>query len=66
MAKEETIPSGGAGASPKGGIRDAPNPPAPGEGVRLVHAFYGVKDAALREAIIKLVEELSTIQKGGS
>ena len=69
MAKEETIPSGGAAASRKGGPRDAPRgffPPAPGEGLRLVHAFYGVKHAALREAIIKLVEELSTIQKGGS
>jgi hypothetical protein len=28
-----------------------------------VRAFYGVRHAALREAIIKFVEELSAIQK---
>ena len=67
MAKEEAFSFGAAGA--KRGNRDAPSgssSPNPEEGLRLVHAFYGVKHAALREAIIKLVEELSTIRKGGS
>ena len=66
MEKEETFSSGGAGAFPKGGKRDAPrdsSPPKPEEGLRLVRAFYGVRHAALREAIIKFVEELSAIQK---
>jgi hypothetical protein len=64
MAKEEAFSSGATGA--KRGDRDAPAPlPNPEEGLRLVHAFCGVKHAALREAIIKLVEELSTIRRGG-
>jgi hypothetical protein len=66
MAKEEAFSSGAAGA--KGGNFDLPRGtslPKPEEGLRLVHAFHGVKHAALREAIIKFVEELSTIQIGG-
>ena len=33
--------------------------PTPEEGVRLVKAFHKIENAALRSAIVKLVEELS-------
>jgi hypothetical protein len=66
MAKEDAFSIGAADAPLNGGRRDASaslSPPKPEEGVRLVHAFHGIKHAALREAIIKFVTELSTIQK---
>jgi hypothetical protein len=34
-------------------------PPPPEEGVRLIRAFHSIKKAAVRNAIIKIVEELS-------
>ena len=66
MAKEEAFSSGAAGSRRAG--RDAPRGslPKPEEGLRLVHAFDGVRHPALREAIIKFLEELSTIQKDQS
>ena len=68
MAKEYAFSSGAAEAPANGGRRDAPgtfSQPKPEEGVRLVHAFHGIKHAALREAIIKFVTELSTLEKDG-
>jgi hypothetical protein len=69
MAKEDAFSTGTAEAPASGGKRDAPgnfSQPKPEDGVRLVHAFHGIKHAALREAIIKFVTELSTLQKDGS
>ena len=68
MAKEDAFSSGSARAPLNGGTRETPRnitQPNPEEGVRLVHAFHGIRHAALREAIIKFVTELSTIQKDG-
>jgi hypothetical protein len=67
MAKEDAFSTGTAEAPAS--KRDAPgnfSQPKPEDGVRLVHAFHGIKHAALREAIIKFVTELSTLQKDGS
>jgi hypothetical protein len=68
MAKEDAFSVGTAHAPLNGGTRETPgnfSPPKPEEGVRLVHAFHGIKHAALREAIIKFITELSTMQKDG-
>ena len=64
MAREETHSSGASGA--KRVDLDAPRGsslPKPEEGLRLVRAFHGVRHAALRETIIKFIEELSAIPK---
>jgi hypothetical protein len=66
MTKEDTFSIAPADASPKRGQRDLTensSPPKPEEGLRLVHAFHDIKQAALREAIIKFVTELSMLQK---
>ncbi len=66
MAKEDTFSIAPADASAKRGKRDLTtdsSPPKPEEGLRLVHAFHDIKQVALREAIIKFVTELSTLQK---
>ncbi len=68
MAKEDAFSIGALHAPLNGDKRQTPgssSPPNPEEGVRLVHAFHGIKHAALREAIIKFVTELSTIEKDG-
>jgi hypothetical protein len=39
--------------------------PKPEEGLRLIHAFVGIRDPELREAIVKFVEELTKAQQGG-
>ncbi len=68
MAKEDAFSIGAAHVRLNGGKRETPDnfsQPNPQEGVRLVHAFHGIKHAALREAIIRFVTELSTIQNDG-
>ncbi|MFY9969539.1 MAG: hypothetical protein WBQ45_15460 [Roseiarcus sp.] len=68
MAKEDAFSVGAAHAPFNGSTRETPanfSSPKPEEGVRLVHAFHGIKHAALREAIIKFVTELSAIEKDG-
>jgi len=62
MAKKETLSArrGEAWVKPLQSERaGSSSRPAPEEGVRLIHAFRSIKQSALREAIIRLVEELS-------
>jgi hypothetical protein len=67
MAKKEAFTTGSSGASiDHDGQRDpagASSRPTPEDGLRLIHAFLGVKQAALREAIIKLAAELSKLRQ---
>ena len=34
------------------------------DGLRLIHAFMDIKEAALREAVIRLVTEISSLRDG--
>ena len=64
MAKEDTFSIAPANAKRgKRGLTTHSSPPKPEEGLRLVHAFHDIKQVALREAIIKFVTELSTLQQ---
>jgi hypothetical protein len=63
MARKETFSVGQAKASVYGGQRDligVHSRPDPEEGRRLMRAFLNIREAALREAVIALVTELST------
>ena len=43
--------------------RDGASQPTPEDGRRLIDAFIKIKHPALREAAIRLVEELSTLKE---
>lgn len=65
MAQNETFSAGPAGAPLHGGQRDQSghtSRPNPEEGHRLMRAFLSIRRAALREAVVNLVRELSTLQ----
>ena len=67
MARKETLSVGQAKASVDGGQRDFPGDhsrPDPEEGRRLMRAFLNIREAALREALIALVTEISTLHDG--
>ena len=67
MARNEAFSTGPADGAVNGGQRDragASSRPKPEEGLRLMHAFLSIRHAALREAVIKLVTELSTLHDG--
>jgi hypothetical protein len=67
MSKKEALSSGlsvalfnhGSQKNPTGSFSSRPTPE---DGRRLIHAFMDIKPAALREAIIQLVTELSKQQ----
>ncbi len=64
MARKETLSVGRGKASVDGGQRDfagVHSRPDPEEGRRLLRAFLNIREAALREAVIALVTELSTL-----
>lgn len=64
MARKETFSVGQAKASVDGGQRDLArghSRPDPEEGRRLMLAFLNIREAALREAVISLVTELSKL-----
>ena len=65
MAKKELLSAGPAGTSARfeKGIEN-PSLPKPEEGLRLMHAFLEIKNAEVREAIIKYVEEQSRLENG--
>ncbi len=63
MAQRETFPHTADGAI--GRQHDAPGDcsrPNPEQGHRLMRTFLSIREAALREAIVKFVNELSTLQ----
>jgi hypothetical protein len=64
MAKKEPFSTSPSDARIKGGQRNparASSRPTPEDGRRLIHAFMDIKQAALREAVIRLVIELSKL-----
>jgi len=63
MAKKEPFSIGPSDARIKGGGQRNPAgaSPTPEDGRRLIHAFIGVRQPALREAVIRLVTELSKL-----
>ena len=65
MAKKEPVSIGPSAPRIKGGGQHHPagasSRPTPEDGHRLIQAFMDVKQAALREAIIRLVTELSKL-----
>jgi hypothetical protein len=66
MSKKEVLSTGLSDAlfnqgSPKNSAGISSSRPTPEDGRRLIHAFMDVKPAALREAIIQLVTELSKL-----
>ena len=64
MARKETSSVGQAKAFVDGEQRDLAkghSRPDPEEGRRLMRAFLNIREAALREAVIALVTELSTL-----
>ncbi len=68
MAQKETFLADPANAQMDGGQRDRSrhtSRPNPEEGHRLMRAFLTLRQAALREAVIKFVNELSTLQDEG-
>jgi hypothetical protein len=67
MARNEAFSTSLADASVDGGQVDragASARPKPEDGLRLMHAFLSIQHAALREAVIKFVTELSTLHGG--
>jgi hypothetical protein len=68
MVKKETLSTGRGGAWVKplqSEWAGNSSRPKPEEGVQLIHAFRSIKQAALREAIIRLVAELSEPDENG-
>ena len=68
MAKKETLSTlrGGAWVKPlRSEWTGNSYRPKPEEGVPLIHAFRNIKQAGLREAIIRLVAELSEPDENG-
>jgi len=68
MAQRETFSAGAAHASTGGELRGRSGDfsrPNPEQGYRLMRAFLSVKQDVLREAIVKFVTELSTLQDKG-
>ena len=67
MAKKEAFTTGSSDAFIRhDGQRNqagASSRPTPEDGLRLIHAFTEIKQAALREAIIQLAEELSKLRQ---
>jgi hypothetical protein len=65
MTKKEPFSTGPSHALIKGGGQRNPAGascrPTPEDGRRLIHAFMDIKQAALREAVIGLVTELSKL-----
>jgi hypothetical protein len=51
-------------ADPRKARSSSRSPPSPEEGRRLVHAFMGIKDAAIRDAIVGLIETMSRTYNG--
>ncbi len=65
MAQSEISLAGTKGASIDGSQLDRSGPSSrskPEEGHRLMRAFVSIRQAALREAIVKFVDELSTLR----
>jgi hypothetical protein len=66
MAKKETSSTSRREASvspgPSARAGDT-SPPTPEDGRRLIDAFFKIKHPALREAVIRIVEELSTLEE---
>jgi len=67
MAVRDNVSAGPATAINRAeSSRSGPPPlPKPEQGLRLIHAFVGIREDDLREAIVRFVEELSTAQKNG-
>jgi len=68
MAKKETLSTGPGGASVDPDKSEWAGNSAratPEEGVRLIHAFMGIKQPILREAIITFVAALSEAHENG-
>ena len=68
MARGETFSSGPEVAPMNDGLPDRSrhtSRPNPEEGHRLMRAFLSLRQAALREAVINFVKELSTLQDDG-
>jgi len=68
MAQSEISLAGTEGASIDGSQLDRSGPSSrskPEEGHRLMRAFLGIRQAGLREALVRLVTELSTLQDEG-
>ncbi len=63
MAQRETFPdtAGGAIGGRQGDAPGDSSRPNPEQGHRLMRAFVSIRQAVLREAIVKFVEELSTL-----
>ena len=65
MAKKEPSSIGPSDAPIKGSGQRSPDEtysrPTPEDGRRLIHSFMDIKRAALREAVIRLVTELSKL-----
>jgi hypothetical protein len=64
MAKKETHSSDSSDGSidhdGQGNRAGASSRPTPEDGLRLIHAFMDIKEAAIREAIIRFITELSS------
>ena len=68
MARRESYSNGRLAATIKGDQHDrlgCISPPTLEEGHRLIRAFLSIREAALREAVVDFVEELSTLQDEG-
>ncbi len=66
MAKKQAFSTGAAGASAYAEQRDpleCSSWPKPEEGLRLMHAFLDIKQAEVLEAIVKSVEEQSSLRR---
>lgn len=64
MARKESLSVDRAKASVADGQRDfagVHSRPDPEEGRRLMRAFVNIREAALREAVVALVTEISTL-----
>ncbi len=65
MSRKDLLSTGSAGtlARSEKGI-ESPSRPEPEEGLRLMHAFLEIKNAEVRKAVIKYVEEQSRLENG--
>ena len=66
MAEKKPTSTGTGGTSPRAEQDDPTGNaswPSVEEGLRLIHAFCEIKQATVREAIIRYVEEQSRLQK---
>jgi hypothetical protein len=65
MAKKDAYLTGNdnaAAQSEQGGRSERPKPE---EGLRLMHAFFDIRQHEVRDALINFVAELSRLQKNG-